>query len=168
MPKRVPYRKIKTHRPYTPFEAAEALGVHRKTVLRWVKDQGLPAERGAKPWIIEGGDLRAFLGARQVNRKRRLDLHSFYCFGCRDPRSAAARMADYTQQSATGGMLTAICDTCGTIMNKAIKRADLEAIRAKLDVTIQTADPRIVSLTDAPSNVTLSTGDQTDVKAQRG
>ena len=166
MPKRVPYRKIKTHRPYTPFEAAIELDVHRQTVIRWVKDHGLPAETSAKPWIIEGRDLRTFLGARQIRRKCRLDLHTFYCFGCRDARAAAARMADYAQQSSTGGMLTAICDTCGTIMNKAVKRTDLETIQAKLDVTIQTADARIVSRAGAPSNVTFSVGAQTHVKAQ--
>ncbi len=166
MAKRVPYRKIKTHRLYTPYEAALVLGVHRQTVIRWIKDHGLPADTETKPWLIEGRDLRAFLGERQTRRKCCLALHSFYCFGCRDGRTAAGKMADYVQQTATGGMLTAICDTCGTLMYKAVKRSDLEAIRAKLDVTIQTADPRIVSLSDAPINVTFSTGARTHVKAQ--
>ena len=166
MAKRVPYRKIKTHRPYTPYEAAQVLGVHRQTVIRWVKDQGLPADTSSKPWLIEGSDLRTFLGERQIRRKCKLALHMFYCFGCRDGRTAAAKMADYVQQTTTGGMLTAMCDACGTLMNKAVKWSDLEAIRAKLDVTIQTADARIVSLSDAPSNVTFSIGARTHVKAQ--
>lgn len=167
MPKRVPYRKIKTHRPYTPYEAALVLGVHRQTVIRWIKEQGLAADTSSKPWLIEGRDLRVFLGERQSRRKCSLDIHTFYCFGCQDGRTAAARMADYVQQTATGGMLTAICDTCGTLMNKVVKRSDLEEIRARLDVTIQTADARIVSRTDAPSNVTFSTGTRTHAKAQR-
>ena len=83
MPKRVPYRKIKTHRPYTPFEAATVLGAHRQTVIRWVKEQGLAADTNLKPWLIEGHDLRVFLGERQSRRKRKLDIHAFYCFGCR-------------------------------------------------------------------------------------
>jgi excisionase family DNA binding protein len=166
MPKRVSYRKIKTHRPYTPYEAATVLGVHRQTVIRWVKEQGLDADTSSKPWLIEGHDLRVFLGERQSRRKCKLDIHTFYCFGCRDGRTAAAKMADYVQQTATAGMLTAICDTCGTLIHKAVKRSDLKAIRAKLDVTIQTADARIVSRTDAPSNVTFATGAQTHAKAQ--
>ncbi len=167
MAKRVPYRKIKTHRPYTPYEAAHVLGVHRQTVIRWVKDQGLTADTSSKPWLIEGRDLRTFLGERQSKRKRKLALHTFYCFGCRDGRTAAAKMTDYVQQTTTGGMLTAMCDACGTLMNKAIKRSDLEEVRTKLDVTIQTADARIVSRTEAPSKVTFSPGARTHVKAQR-
>ena len=167
MAKRVPYRKTKTHRPYTPYEAAQVLGVHRQTVIRWVNDHGLTADTSSKPWLIEGRDLRTFHGERQARRKCRLALHTFYCFRCRDGRTAAAKMADYVQQTTTGGMLTAICDTCGTLMNKAVKRSDLEAIRAKLEVTIQTADARIVSHADAPSNVTFSAGAHTHAKAQR-
>ena len=167
MAKRVPYRKIKTHRPYTPYEAAQTLGVHRQTIIRWVNIHGLTADTSSKPWLIEGRDLRAFLGERQSKRKCKLALHSFYCFSCRDGRMAGSKMADYVQQTATGGMLTAICDTCGTLMNKAVKRSDLEAIRAKLEITIQTADPRIVSRIDAPSKVTISTGAQTHAKAQQ-
>ena len=167
MAKRVPYRKIKTHRLYTPYEAAQILGVHRQTVIRWINNQGLEADKCSKPWLIEGRDLRVFHGERQSRRKYKLDLNTFYCFGCQEGRKAAAKMADYVQQTATAGMLTAICDTCGTLMYKAAKRSDLEAIRAKLDVTIQTADARMVSRTDAPSNVAFSTGTQTHAKAQR-
>ena len=167
MAKRVPFWKIKTHRPYTPFEAAEVLGVHRQTVIRWVKQHDLRADTSKKPWLIEGRDLRKFLGERQAKRKCKLALHTFYCFSCRDARNAAAKMADYVQQSATRGMLTAICETCQTIMHKAINRVDLEAVRAKLDVTIQTADPRLVSRDHGPPNVTFDAGAQTHVKAQR-
>ena len=166
MAKRVSYRKIKTHRPYTPYEAALILGVHRQTVIRWVNDHGLKADISLKPWLIEGRDLRVFLGERQGKRKCKLALHEFYCFGCRDGRTAAGKMADYEQQTASSGMLIAICDTCGTLMNKAISRCNLEAIRTKLDVTIQTADARIVSLPDVPSNVAYSAGAQTHAKAQ--
>lgn len=167
MAKRVPYWRVKTHRPYTPFEAAEALGVHRQTVIRWVSGKGLPADISKRPWLIEGRDLRRFLGDRQAGRKCKLDLHTFYCFGCHDARPAAAKLADYTQQTTTGGMMTAICETCGTIMNKAVKRADLEVIWTKLEITIQTADPRIVSRGDPPSNVILKKGAQPHGKAQR-
>ncbi len=32
---------IKTHYVYTVWEAAQALGRHRQTVVRWIKDKGL-------------------------------------------------------------------------------------------------------------------------------
>ena len=36
-----------------------------------------------------------------------------------------------TQASPTTGMLKALCPACGSIINKVVRRADLEAIRAK-------------------------------------
>jgi hypothetical protein len=61
-------------------------------------------------------------------------------------------------------MLKALCPACGCVMNKVIRRADLEAIRAKIEVTIQQADPRLVSLGDAPLNVTFSSEAKPHVK----
>ena len=62
-------------------------------------------------------------------------------------------------------MLTALCPACGCIINKVIRRIDLEAIRAKIEVTIQQADPRIVSREHAPLNVAFNNEEQTHVKA---
>ena len=75
-------------------------------------------------------------------------------------------MADYAQQTQISGMLTALCPTCGAIMNKVIRRADLEAIRAKVDVTITQADARLVSPTDTLPNVNSDKDAETHVKAQ--
>lgn len=38
--------KIKAHRIYTVWEAAEALGKHRQTIIRWINDKGLTADKG--------------------------------------------------------------------------------------------------------------------------
>ena len=59
------------------------------------------------------------------------------------------------------------CPTCECVINKVVRRADLEAIRAKVEVTVQQADPRLVSRTDAPLNVTFTKEDQTHVKARK-
>ena len=99
MAKRVPFRKVKTHRPYTLYEASLILGVHRQTVIRWVNDHGLTADISSKPWLIEGRELRAFLGERQSKRKCKLDLHTFYCFGCRDGRTASNKAGNVPSQS---------------------------------------------------------------------
>ena len=159
--------KIKAHRIYTVWEAAEALGKHRQTIIRWINDQGLTADRSRKPWLIKGTDLRAFLGHQRTKAKCKLSLHHIFCLGCKSPREPAGKFADYTQQTATTGMLSGLCPTCECVINKVVRRADLEAIRAKVEVTVQQADPRLVSRTDAPLNVTFTDEDQTHVKARK-
>jgi len=158
--------RIKKHRVYTVWEAAESLGKHRQTIQRWIKHKGLRADTSRKPWLIHGADLKSFLGHRQKQNSCKLELLHCYCFGCKGPREPDGRIADYVQHAPTTGMLTALCPTCGSVMNKVIRRSDLDAIRAKIDVTIQKASPRIVSLTDAPVNVTLEEEAETRAKTQ--
>jgi len=165
MAKKFSHNRIKTHRIYTPFEAAEALGCHRQTVLRWIA-LGLEADQSQKPWLIEGQKLKAYLGARISERKQKLALDHFYCFGCKESQSAAGKMADYVHQSPTNGRLSALCPSCSTIMNKLVRRDDLERIRARIEVTIQQADPRLVSPTVPLSKVTFAQEIKTHVKAQ--
>jgi hypothetical protein len=148
--------KIKTHRIYTVWEAADALDRHRQSIIRWIKEKSLIADTSRKPWLITGQDLKTFLGHQRRKSRCALALHHLYCLGCKMPQEPAGKFADYFQQSATSGMLKALCPACGCVMNKVIRRADLEAVRAKIEVTIQQADPRLVSLDAAPSNVTFS------------
>ena len=75
-------------------------------------------------------------------------------------------MADYVHQSPTNGRLSALCPNCAAIMNKIVRRDDLERIRAKIEVTIQQADPRLVSPTEPLSKVTFAQEIKTHVKAQ--
>lgn len=155
MTRRFPVHRIKRHRIYDAWEAAEVLGCHRQTVIRWIKDRGLPADTSRKPWLIRGADLKAFLGARQSKRRQKMALHELFCFGCKVPREPAAKMADYSQETQTTGQLTALCPECSTIMHKKIRRADLETIRARIDVTVQQADPRLVSRNEPRLSVNL-------------
>ena len=133
-------RGIKRHRIYTVWEIAEVLNVHRQTVIRWIKDKGLVAERATRPWLIRGDDLKSFLQVKRVRNRHRLALHHLYCLGCKQPQEPAGRMADYSQQTAMTGMITALCPACSALMQKVIRRVDLEAIRAKLDVTVDGED----------------------------
>ena len=159
--------KIKTHNIYSVWEAAEALGLHRQTIVRWINDKGLIADKSSKPWLIDGRDLKAFLGLRRQKVRVKLALHHIYCVGCKSAQEPAGKFADYTQQTPTTGMLSALCPTCECVINKVVRRADLEAIRAKIEVTIQQANPRLVSLSDAPLNVTFSQESQTHVKTHK-
>lgn len=166
MAKRPSPSRVKTHSIYTPTEAADVLGVHKQTVRRWISLHGLPADKAQRPWLIEGADLKAFLGHRKQQRRRKLELHQCFCLGCKDPREPHGKLADYFHQTPTSGLLTALCPICGCLMHKVIKRSSLEAIRAKIEVTIQKADPRLVSPEDAPSNVHFEQERECDAKTQ--
>lgn len=159
---------IKTHYVYTVWEAAQALGRHRQTVIRWIKDKGLVADRSKPPWLIQGKDLKHFLGYRRAKSKTKLALHHFFCVGCKAPQEPDGKFAEYTQASPTTGMLKALCPACGSIVNKVVRSADLVAIRAKLEVTVQQATPRLVSLPVPRSNDTSAKEAQTNGKAQFG
>jgi len=168
MAKRFNPGKIKGHRVYDVWEASEALGCHRQTVIRWIKFGGLAADTTHKPWLIEGKDLKAFLSARRGNSIAKLALHYCYCLGCKAPREPDGKIADYIQQTPDTGRMTGLCPVCGALMHKIIKRIDLEAVRAKIEVTVQKASPRLVSRADPRSNVTLSNEAQTYGKTQQG
>jgi len=166
MAKSFPASRIKTHLVYSVWEVADKLGCHRQTVIRWIKDKGLEADRSRKPWLIEGRILRAFLGERVRAAKCQLSLSHCYCLGCKAPQEPHGRIADFKLNTPQTGMLTALCPVCGALMNKVIRRADLEAIRARIDVTIQQAEARLVSLTPSLSNATSETEAHSHGKAK--
>jgi excisionase family DNA binding protein len=154
MPKKPSPNLIKKHRVYDVYEAAEALGLHRQTIVRWIKDRGLLADTSTKPWLIRGVDLKSFLGERRAKGKCKLALHQIYCLPCRAPQTPDGLLADYRHKTPQTGSLAGLCPSCGRLMFKAIRRADLETIRAKLDVTVQQADARIVSQSNPSVTVT--------------
>lgn len=168
MAKKFPAHKIKAHRVYDVWEVAQALGCHKQTVIRWIKAKNLPAETSHKPWLIEGKDLKAFLGARQTKITTKLALHHCYCLGCKSPREPDGKMADYMQQTPDTGRLTGLCPECGSLMHKVVRRTDLEAIRAKIEVAVQKVSPRLVSPADPRSNVTFNKEGLPHVKTQQG
>jgi excisionase family DNA binding protein len=163
-----PPNRIKTHHIYTVWEAAQALDRHRQTVIRWIKEQGLVADRSRVPWLIRGSDLKHYLGHRRAKSKTKLALHHLYCLGCKCAQEPDGKFAEYTQQTPTTGMLRALCPACGCILNKVVRRADLESIRAKIEVTVQQANPRLVSLSEPCLIDTSTQEDRTRGKAQLG
>lgn len=144
MPKRTPNpKRAKIHRMYSVIEAADDLGVHRNTVDRWIRDGGLAAVTDHRPYLIHGRDLRQFLEDKRGHRKATCQPSELYCLGCRAPRPAFDSMADYYPIGETHGRLKALCGTCGSLMNRAVKKADLNTIRAVLDVTERSAERSI-------------------------
>jgi len=166
MVKKFPANRIKSHRIYTVWEISDLLGCHKQTIIRWIKHHSLTADTSTKPWLIEGHDLKAFLGARQSKARCKLAPHHCYCLGCKKPREPDGKIADYVHQTPSSGQLIGLCSSCGKLMHKIVKRADLETIRAKIEVTIQQAHPRLVSREDPPSNVTFNEESAPHGKAQ--
>lgn len=135
MAKRVNSRKIKRHRNYTVDEAARALGVTKPTVRNWIND-GLPALKDQKPFLIIGSDLIAYLDAR-VPPKQKCRPHQCYCFKCRSPRNPAFGEVEFFQETAERGTIRALCIECTTVMHKCIRTDTIAAIERLVMVKIR-------------------------------
>ncbi len=167
MPKHPSPQRVKRHQVYTVWEAANAVGVHRQTVIRWIKDKGLSADTSQRPWLIEGSEFKVFLEERRSHGKCRLRPGQIYCLPCRGPKSPDGRMADFHLKTPTTGTLIGICPDCGRLMYRIIRRSDLDQISAHLDITISKAVPRLVEPDEPIETVTLKQEPRTYAKTQR-
>jgi hypothetical protein len=135
-------QRVKKHRSYTVEEAARLFGFHRNTIRHWQK-QGLTPVDGKRPVVFEGLMLAVFLKARRGARRRRLKPGEIYCLPCRAPKEPAGDMADYIPLTDTRGNLRGICPTCGRLIHRVVSRAQIEAVRGKLDLTFTEPSARI-------------------------
>lgn len=140
--KRINPRRAKLHRSYDVGQLADVLGVHKGTVRNWLK-AGLPAADGSRPILIHGDEFQAWWAEKRKAAKCPCKPGQLYCFKCRDPRRPAEGMVDYTAKNAISGDLTAMCETCGTIMHRRAQLASLSSIFPNLEVRHTVADPRI-------------------------
>jgi hypothetical protein len=132
------YRLVKIHYSYSVEEIARLFGGHRNTVRHWL-NQGLPAIKDKKPFLILGPDLSAFLQARRTKNKRKCQPGEIYCVRCRMPQRPAGDMADYHPKTTTGGNLVGICPTCDAMIYRAVSLAKLDLVRGNLEVTLPQA-----------------------------
>ncbi|MFS8035673.1 helix-turn-helix domain-containing protein [Xanthobacter sp. AM11] len=114
-------------------EIAKLFGIHRNTVRRWLKE-GLEAIDHRRPVLIHGSALKAYLTKRRAQRRQTCRPGEFYCFRCRAPRATWGAMADVSFRSATVARLSALCACCETPMHRTIRRADLPALAALVDL----------------------------------
>lgn len=140
--RRVNPRLIKLHRTYSVEEAARTLGVHKNSVRSWIKS-GLPTIDKARPVLMLGRDLRQFLEKQRKARKRPTPLGLIYCFKCREHSKPAMGMVEYILFTSTTGNLQALCETCGTVMNRRARQDSLPTIMPGLAVQIRQAPSRI-------------------------
>jgi len=139
---RIDPRRAKLHRSYTVEEVARLFGVHRNTARAWMK-AGLAAIDDAKPALVQGVTLRAFLEARRKAARRPCPPGTLYCFKCRDGRAPALGMVDFVTRETGAGDLRAFCEVCGTVMHRRAKEAALGAILPGMAVRIMGGEGRI-------------------------
>jgi excisionase family DNA binding protein len=134
-------RRVKVHRTYTVDEAARTLGIAKGTVRRWLKN-GLATTDLRKPALIRGLDLAEFLKSK-AKSKQSCPPGQCYCVKCRSSQRPDGSMAEYIILTATSGNLRGLCPTCGNWMHRRTSYAQLQLIRAQLDVTIVEPSPRL-------------------------
>lgn len=141
--KRINPRHAKLHWSYTVNELADRLDVHKHTVRGWLK-KGLPTIDGAKPTLILGSEFQAWWSKQLKAAKRPCQPGHMYCFKCREPKKPALAMVEYTATNSATGNLKAICETCGTMMHRRTRLADIATRMPGLDVQITLAPSSIV------------------------
>lgn len=144
--RRPDWRRIKGKLSYTIDEAARALGIHRNTVRHWVKKGGLPAMTEARPHLILGDDLVAFLRTKRAARKRKCNAGELYCLRCRAPRRPIPGFVEYRSLTSTRGELVGMCSTCEAILHRFVSTRRVPAIAAEFNLQIEL---RHESLTDS-------------------
>lgn len=138
--RRVNPNVVKLHRTYDPAQLAACCGVHKNTVLNWRK-AGLEAIDNSKPILFHGSVVREFLQRTNAGRKRPCEPGMLYCFRCREPRAPALGLVEYLPLTGKSGNLKASCETCGGVVHRRVRRADLAATMPNL--TVQFADPSL-------------------------
>lgn len=141
MPKLARLSGIKSFRTYKIDEAAEVSGVSPRTIRNWAAN-GLHILDDERPVLIRGDDLRDFIKGQREGRKVGVAPDAFYCCRCREARNAAGGVADcnITGKRVT---LTALCETCETVVTKPIAEALLPEIARTLDLKITRHEPTL-------------------------
>lgn len=135
MPKQARLSGIKSFRCYTFEEAAEVTGVSPRTIRNWAS-QGLPLLDGSRPILIRGDDLRDHIKGQRESRKVKTAPDEFFCCRCGRARKAAGGFADCLIVGKRV-KLTALCETCETVITKPIAEANITEIARTLDLTIK-------------------------------
>jgi hypothetical protein len=135
MPKQALLNGIKSFRCYTFEEAAEITGVSARTIRNWASN-GLRLLDRSRPILIRGDDLRDYIKDQRESRKVMCGPDEFFCCRCRRARKAAGGFADclIVGKRVT---LTALCETCETVVTKPIAEARIPEIARTLDLTIK-------------------------------
>lgn len=134
MPKSAKLSGIKSLRCYTIPEAAGVTGVSDRTIRAWIK-QGLTAMTDERPTLVRGDALISYIQRQRQGRKSRLSPDEFYCLKCRAARKPSGGLVD-CDTDGTRAKLTALCETCDTIMHKPIAHERVANLASVFDETL--------------------------------
>ncbi|WP_264878226.1 helix-turn-helix domain-containing protein [Vibrio agarivorans] len=112
-------------------EAAEVLGVHKKTVRNWIND-GLPVVDEKRPLLISGTDLKIFVRQQRKRNRRKCRPSEIYCLRCREAREPTPGTAKFVQEEGGTGRVFARCCECDSKVNKYFSWRNLDALRREL------------------------------------
>lgn len=128
--------RIRKHASYSIQDVSELLGVHKNTVMQWLKN-GLPKIDEQRPFLIHGQQLKNFLKARQQSRRSSCAPHEFYCFRCRSPQRAMGNLADVALRTEKTIILSGLCASCEAPLNKIQSLKAIPKIIQSLDIPRQ-------------------------------
>lgn len=121
-------RRIRPTCCYEECEVAELLQVTKATVRRW-RREGLPILGESGEPLIAGDQLKAWLSKKRAARRKKCQVHEFFCCRCRTARNARKGTVEIVSRNAKTLSIRARCGTCDARMNKAgsaAKRIELE------------------------------------------
>ena len=120
-------RRIRLSKCYSVQEAAILLGVSVGTIRTWIR-KGLPILQNIRPIFIPGDELKTWLKARAKARKHLCQPDELYCCRCRGPQKAKPGFVEINPRNGKTVAIRALCDSCGTKMNKAGSLAKISEI----------------------------------------
>jgi len=126
--------RVKINRNYSFEELAAVLGVHKNTVLAWVKN-GLPCLKERRPFLILGSDARVYLKNQRGDKKRTCKANELFCMRCKLPVKPAHNFVEYMPLTTTKGRLTGFCERCECVVNKFVNYTSLARYAALFDLT---------------------------------
>lgn len=124
---------LRPSQSYSPKEIARALDVEEATVRVWIREKRLPAMTNGNPHLVLGSDVVVFLEKKRA-KKPRLAETQFRCMHCLAGRNALGGMADFKVVSIHLGVLTALCEACGTPMCRGAAVRDLPRLRSLFEL----------------------------------
>ena len=136
-------RLAKIHRSYKVDEIADLYGIHKNTVLNWIK-QGLSTSDNKRPLMILGSDLNVFHAKRRVKNKHPCKPNEIYCMKCKIPKEPATGMVEYQSVNEKTGNIIGICPACETLMYKRISNSKIQRLSEQMGFTIPQAHLHIV------------------------
>lgn len=153
------FQLAKIHRSYSVEELARLFQIHKNTVRSWLK-LGLTPIDGQRPTVVRGEEVRRFLIDRRLRAKRACGPGRIYCLPCRAPKVPALKMVECIATSETAGTLRGICPDCERMIYRRVNPANLDAVRADLDVTVRQARAHIEETANPNVNCDSNAGDQ--------